>query len=161
MSDEALGTSVSTTITHLSQDQASLLSLCFPKEVTDDGVVVDLVEMIDGVVPHDEYRDEMDTMIMSQITSIVQLQLVSPFDMFGVSTIEVVEETQTIPISDLLEDDCSLFEGIVSLIEGVSNLVDPPIYFDVLSGFFSHSNDVSIASFTDLSIFFLVFAYLL
>ena len=55
LSDEALGTSVSITITHPSPDQASLLSLCFPKEVTDDGVVVDPTEMIDEVVPYDEY----------------------------------------------------------------------------------------------------------
>ncbi|RVW75172.1 hypothetical protein CK203_053912 [Vitis vinifera] len=63
------------------------------KEVTDDGVIVDPIEMIDGVVPHDEYRDEMDMMTMSQITSIVQLRPISPFDAFGVSTTEVVEET--------------------------------------------------------------------
>ncbi|RVW73113.1 hypothetical protein CK203_060253 [Vitis vinifera] len=43
-------------------DRASLLSLCFPEEVTDDKVVVNLTKMIDGVVPHDEYRDEMDMM---------------------------------------------------------------------------------------------------
>ncbi|RVW29325.1 Gypsy retrotransposon integrase-like protein 1 [Vitis vinifera] len=81
------------------------------KEITDDGVIVDSTEMIDGVVPHDEYCDEMDMMTVSQITSIVQLQPVSPFDMFGVSTIEILERTQTIPIPELLEDDSSLFEG--------------------------------------------------
>ena len=48
-------------------------------------------------------------MIVSQITSIVQFQLVSPFDMFGVSTIEVVEETQTSFVPELLEDDNSFF----------------------------------------------------
>ncbi|RVW20219.1 hypothetical protein CK203_112030 [Vitis vinifera] len=37
----------------------------------DDGVIVDPTEMIDGVVPHDEYRDEMDMMTVTQITSIV------------------------------------------------------------------------------------------
>ena len=47
------------------------------KEVTDDGVIVDPIEMIDGVVSHDEYRDEMDMMTMSQITSIVQLQFLT------------------------------------------------------------------------------------
>ena len=80
-------------ITSTSPDRASTLSLCFPEEITSDGVIVDPTEMIDGVVPHDEYRDEMDMMIVSQITSIVQLQPVSPFDMFGVSTIEVLEGT--------------------------------------------------------------------
>ncbi|RVW24471.1 Transposon Ty3-G Gag-Pol polyprotein [Vitis vinifera] len=99
------------------------------------------------------YRDEMDMMTVSQITSIVQLQPVSAFDMFGVSTIEVFEGTQTLPVPELPEDDSSLFEGIVSPVEGASDLVDPPLSFDVLSGFVSRSDDVSVASFMDLSIF--------
>ena len=74
------------------------MSLCFPEEVTDDRVIFDPTEMIDGVISLDEYRDEMDMMTVSQITNIVQLSPVSPFDMFGVSTTKIVEETQTIPI---------------------------------------------------------------
>ncbi|RVW80032.1 hypothetical protein CK203_055825 [Vitis vinifera] len=70
------------------------------KEITDDGVVVYLTKMIDGVVPHDEYRDQMDMMTVSQITDIVQLQPTSPCDMFRMSTIEILEETQTIPVLD-------------------------------------------------------------
>ncbi|RVW92804.1 Retrovirus-related Pol polyprotein from transposon 17.6 [Vitis vinifera] len=119
-----------------------MLSLCFPEEITSDGVIVDPTEVIDGVVPHDEYRDEMDMMTVSQITSIVQLQPVSAFDMFGVSTIEVFEGTQTLPVPELPEDDSSLFEGIVSPVEGASDLVDPPLFFDVLSGFVSRSDDI-------------------
>nr|CAN77310.1 hypothetical protein VITISV_017493 [Vitis vinifera] len=145
LSDGAHGASVSMA-TPTSPDRASMLSLCFPEEITDDGVIVDPTEMIDGVVPHDEYRDEMDRMTMSQITGIVQLQPASPFDMFGVSTIEVLEGTQIIPVPELLEDDGSLFEGTVSPVEGASDLVDPPLYFDVLSGFVSLSNDYSPAS---------------
>ena len=72
--------------------------------------------------------------------------------MFGVFTIEVVEETQTILAQELLEGDGSLFEGTVSPVEGASHLVDPPISFDVLSGFVSRFDDVSIALFMDLSI---------
>ena len=63
LSDGVPGTSISMSITPTSPNQTSLLSLCFPDEVIDDGVVVDPIEMIDGVVPHDEYRDEMDMMI--------------------------------------------------------------------------------------------------
>ncbi|RVW58997.1 Retrovirus-related Pol polyprotein from transposon 17.6 [Vitis vinifera] len=95
------------------------------KEITSDGVIVDPTE----------------------------LQPVSAFDMFGVSTIEVFEGTQTLPVPELPEDDSSLFEGIVSPVEGASDLVDPPLSFDVLSGFVSRSDDVSVASFMDLSIF--------
>ena len=112
-----------------------------------------MILLIDGVVSHDEYRDEMYMMTVSQITSIVQLQPVSAFDMFGVSTIEVSEGTQTLHVPELPEDDSSLFEGIVSPIEGASDLVDPPLSFDVLSGFVSCSDDVTITSFMDLSIF--------
>ena len=65
MSDGALDTSVSMVITPPSLDRASLLFLCFPKEVIDEGVVVDTTEMINGVVLHDEYRDEMNVMTMS------------------------------------------------------------------------------------------------
>ena len=108
LSDRAHGTSVSVVIAPLSLDRVSLLSLCFSEEVTDDGVVVDPIEMIDGVVPHDEYRDEMNMMTVSQITGIVQLQPVSPFDMFEMSTTEVVEESQTIPVQELLKDHSSL-----------------------------------------------------
>ncbi|KAL6342810.1 hypothetical protein AAG906_016645 [Vitis piasezkii] len=133
LSDGAPDTSFPMAITPTSPDRASMLSLCFPEEITSDGVIVDPTEMIDGVVPHDEYRDEMDMMTVSQITNIVQLQPVSPFDMFGVSTIEVLEGTQTLPVPELLEDDSSLFEGIVSPVEGASDLVDPPLSFDVLS----------------------------
>ena len=64
LSDGAPGTSVSMA-TPTSPDRASMLSLCFPKDITDDGVIVDPTEMIDGVVPHDEYRDEMDRMTVS------------------------------------------------------------------------------------------------
>ena len=153
LSDGAPDSSFPLTITPTSPDRASMLSLCFPEEIMSDGVILDPTEVIDGVVPHDEYRDEMDMMTVSQIAGIVQLQPVSAFDMFGVSTIEVFEGTQTLPVPELPEDDSSLFEGIVSPVEGASDLVDPPISFDVLSGFVSRFDDVSVASFIDLSIF--------
>ena len=152
LSNGVHGTSISMA-TPTSPDRASMLSLCFPEEITDDGVIVDPTEMVDGVVPHDEYQDEMNWMTVSQITGIVELHPVSPFDMFGVSTIEVLEGTQIIPVPELLEDDSSLFEGTVSPIEGAFDLVDPPLSFDVLSRFISRSDDVSVASFMDLSIF--------
>ena len=83
LSDGAPDTFVSMAITLPSPNQASLLSLCFLEEVTNDGVVVDPIKMFDGVVPLYEYRDEMDMMTVSQITSIVQLQPVSLFDFLG------------------------------------------------------------------------------
>ena len=46
-----------------------------------------------------------------------------------------------------------MFDGTISPVEGASNLVDPPLSFDVLLGFVSRSDDVSIALFMDLSLF--------
>ena len=73
--------------------------------------------------------------------------------MFGVSTIEVVKETQTIPTPELLEDDGSLFEDTVDPVQGASDFVDLFLSFNVLLGFVSRSDNVSITSFMDLSIF--------
>ncbi|WKA03678.1 hypothetical protein VitviT2T_021777 [Vitis vinifera] len=67
----------------------------------------------------------MDMMTVSQIIGIVQLQPVSAFDMFGVSTIEVFEGTQNLPVPELPEDDSSLFEGIISLVEGAISISAP------------------------------------
>ncbi|RVW83205.1 Transposon Ty3-I Gag-Pol polyprotein [Vitis vinifera] len=121
------------------------------REITDNGVVVDPTEMIDGVVLYDEYQDEMDMMTVSQITSIVRFSLFHHLICLGCLPLEVLEGTQIIHVLELLEDDSSLFEGTVSPVEGASNLVDPPLSFDVLSGFVSRSDDVSIASFMDLN----------
>ena len=86
----------------------------------------------------------------------IQPKLASPFDLFKVSAIEVVEEIQTTPDPEFTEDDIvvdGLFDGPVSLVEGVSDFVEPLLSFDVLSGFVSHSNNVHDFSFMDLSIF--------
>ncbi|RVW88856.1 Transposon Ty3-G Gag-Pol polyprotein [Vitis vinifera] len=73
----------------------------FQKEIMSDGVIVDPTEVIDGVVPHDEYRDEMDMMT-------------------------VFEGTQTLPVPELPEDDSSLFEGIVSPIFDIDDEIAHP-----------------------------------
>ncbi|KAL6345765.1 hypothetical protein AAG906_017513 [Vitis piasezkii] len=107
-------------------------------------------------VPHDEYIDERLAMSMGQIDEIFQPELASPFDLFGVSAIEVAEEIQIASDLEFLEDAVVvdvLFEGLIGPVEGASDFVDLPISFDVLSGFVSRSNDVHDSSFMDLSIF--------
>ena len=52
---------------------------------------------------------------------------------------------------DIVVDD--LFEATVGPVEKASNFVDPPISFDVLSGFVSRSDNVHDSSSMDLSIF--------
>ena len=141
---------------HSSPDQASFLSLCFPKKTTDYGIVVEPTRVTDGVVPRDEYRDEMDMMSMSQIVEMVQPEPASPFDLFGMSVIEVVEEIQIVLTPELMEDVTvgdDFFEDTFSSIEGASDFVDPPLSFDILSGFISCSDDVYDSVSIDLSIF--------
>ena len=53
-------------------------------------------EVTDEVVPHDEYQDEMNMMSMSHIVEMVQPEPTSPFDLFGVSAIEVIKEIQSL-----------------------------------------------------------------
>ena len=58
MGYETLGVSASMMIAPPSLDRANLFSLCFPNETTDYGVVIELADMIDGVVHHDENHDD-------------------------------------------------------------------------------------------------------
>ena len=156
MSDEAPGTSAFALTAPLSLDRMSLMTLYFSNEVDEHGTFAEIGDMVDGVVPHDGYIDEMLTMSMSQINRIVQPKFVSPFDLFGVSTIEVAKEIQTASAMEFSKDDIvvdDLFEATVGPIEGASSFVDPPISFDVLWGFVSRSDDVHDSSFMDLSIF--------
>ena len=46
-----------------------------------------------------------------------------------------------------------LFTGTIGPVGGVFDFVDPPLSFDVLSGFVSCFNDVHGSSFMDLSLF--------
>ena len=139
------------------------MTLCFSDEIDEHETFAEINDIVDGVVPHDGYIDEMLAMSMSQIEEKVQPELTSPFNLFGVSFIEIVEEIQTAPAPEIAEDVIAvgdLFDGLVGLVEGVSDFVDSPLSFDVLSGFVSRHDYVSDFSSMDLSIF-LVFACLL
>ena len=67
----------------------SLMKLYFPDEIDEHGTFAEIGDIVDGVVPHDEYIDETLAMSMSQIDGVVQLELDSPFDIFEVSAIEI------------------------------------------------------------------------
>ncbi|RVW31200.1 hypothetical protein CK203_082905 [Vitis vinifera] len=155
LSDGASGTSASALATPSSLDRMSLKTLYFPYEIDEHKTFSEVGDIVDGVVPHDQYIDEMLVMSMSQIDEIVRLELATLFDLFRVSTIEIAEEIQTIPAPEFMDEDIVdvLFDGPVGPIEGKSEFVDPPFSFDVLSGFISRSDDVSDSSFMDLSIF--------
>ena len=130
--------------------------MCFPEETNDCGVNVESTGLIDGVVPRDEYQDEMDMTSMSQIAERVQPKSTSPFNLFKVSIIEVAEEIQIVLALELMKDVAvgdDLFEDIFNSIEGVSNFMDPPLSFDILSGFISRPDDVYDSASMDLSVF--------
>ena len=93
---------------------------------------------------------------MSQIVERVQLEFVSPFNLFGVSAIEVAEELRKVLALKLMEDVVvgdDLFEDTFSSIEGASNFVDTSLSFDILSGFISRPDDVYDFASMDLSVF--------
>ena len=75
-----------------SLDHMSLLTLYFMEEVIEYGTFVEIGNKVDGVVPQDEYIDEILAMGMSQIDGIIWPELVSLVDLFGVSSIKVAEE---------------------------------------------------------------------
>ena len=49
----------------------SLTTLYFPDEIDEHGTFSDIGDIVDGVVPHDQYIDEMLVMSMSHIDEIV------------------------------------------------------------------------------------------
>ena len=156
LSDGALDTSTSTLAAPSSPDHMSLMTLYFPDEVDEHGTFVEIGDIVDGVVPHDEFIDEMLAISLSQIEEIVQPELASLFYLFRVSVIEIAKEILTAPTPESIEDATAvddLFDGLVGLVEGASDFMDPPLSFDVLLGFVSRSNDVHDSSFMDLSIF--------
>ncbi|RVW25048.1 Transposon Tf2-2 polyprotein [Vitis vinifera] len=156
LDDETPDMSASAMILPPSPDRASLFSLCFPDETTDYGVIIEPEDMTDGVVPHDEYHDEMDMLGISQFLDIVQCEPFSPLELFGVSVIEITEKDQTVPAPELsafVIPTIDMYEDTVGPIEGASDSVDPPLSFDILSGFVTRFDCVSDDSVKDLSIY--------
>ena len=156
LSDGALDPLISTLITPSSPDRTSLMTLCFPDEIDEHRTFAEIGDIVDGAAPHDEYVDEMLAMSLSQIEEIASFELASPFDLLGVSILEIIEEIQVAPAPEVAEDVIvvdGLFDGPIGLDKGTSDFVDPPLSFDVLSGFVSHHDYVSEFSSMDLSIF--------
>ena len=94
---------------------------------------------------------------MSQIIDDGQPYTASPLDLFGVLAIELVENVQLVPAPRLLTavaHDDDVLMGVISLVVVEFEHVDPPLSFDVLSGFVSHSDDVlALYSYIDMSLF--------
>ena len=92
LSDGAPGLSTSALIAPPSLNRTSLMTLCFPNEIDEHETFAKIRDIVDGAMPRDEYVDEMLAMSLSQIEKIAPSELASPFDLFGVSVLEIVEE---------------------------------------------------------------------
>ena len=141
----------------------SLMTLYFPDEIDEHMIFFEIGDIVDRAIPHDEYIDEILAMSMSQIEEIVRPELAMPFNLFGVSAIEIAEKIQIALTPEFTEDDIVdvLFNGLVGSVERVSYFVDSLLSFDVLSRLVSHSDDVHDSSFMDLSIFEYLFVSLI
>ncbi|RVW84686.1 Retrovirus-related Pol polyprotein from transposon 17.6 [Vitis vinifera] len=123
--DGAPGPSTSALITPSSPDRTSLMTLCFPGKIDEHG-------------------------------TFAEPGLASSFDLFGVLAIELAEESLTAPTLESTEDLIAfddLIDSHVGIVEGASDFVNPPLSFDVLSGFISRSDVVFDDPSMDLSMF--------
>ena len=120
-----------------------MLTMCFPDEIDDYGV-------IDGVMSSDDYDEELLRMVISQP------EPDSAFSYFRVLALRDDEDAPLAPDDDAITGDVIVdiaSPDILGHVVGESNVVDPLLSFDVFSGFVSRSDDVLAFSSMDLSIF--------
>ncbi|RVW21862.1 hypothetical protein CK203_109670 [Vitis vinifera] len=145
LSDGAPSTSTSILVTPPSPDCTSLLMLYFPEETDEYETFIEITDIIDEAILHDEYNDEMLMVDMSKITDDVQLKTASPLNLLGILAIEMVKDVQLVPAPGLLTvvaHDDDIFEGVTSPVVVEFEHVDPLLSFDVLLRFVSCSNDM-------------------
>ena len=132
-----------TLITPPSLKRSSVLTIFFPDEIADYGG-------IDGVISSDDYDEELLRMVISQLEPDSAL---SYFRVLALRDDEDVSLTldDDVITGDVIVDIASL--DILGHVVGESDVVDPPLSFDVLSGFVSRSDDVLNFSSMDSSIF--------
>ena len=71
-----------------SPDRASVFTMCFPEEIPDYDLPMDLGDGLDGVIFSDTYMDEMDMIGAGRILETAPRGPHSSFDMFGVSMVD-------------------------------------------------------------------------
>ena len=120
-----------------------MLTMCFPDEIADYGG-------IDGFMSSDDFVEELLQMVISQLEPDFVLSY------FRVLTLRDDEDAPPAPDDDAITDDVIVdiaSPDILGHVMEESDAMDPPLSFDVLSGFFSCSDDVLAFSYMDLSIF--------
>ena len=94
----------------------------------------------DGVFLPDDYQDEIAMISLGQMTDTTQPNSAVAFDETSVVEVSDVVKTDSTPemlCVDVALVDAFMFEGVVSPTVVVSDSVDSPLSFDVLSGFVS------------------------
>ena len=135
----------------------SVLTLCFPYEVDGYGVPFDPIDLIDGVVLPDEYQDEMLMMDMDQMVRRVLPKPTPVFQLSELSEVFTIEQIEDVPLvltPEVLVDVTTIevvLKDVVSPDVIESGTVDPPLSFNVLSGFVSRFDDVLTLSSMNLS----------
>ena len=86
-----------------SPGRAIMFSMCFPKEVLDDDLPMDLGDDTDGVTLLDTYIDEMDMIGIGRILNAASRKPHSSFDMFGVSAIDFEDVTLYVACADAMD----------------------------------------------------------
>ena len=71
-----------------SPDRASVFTMCFPEEIPDYDLPMDLGDGLDGMIFSDTYIDEMDMIGIGRILDTAPRGPHSAFDMFGVSMVD-------------------------------------------------------------------------
>ena len=108
-----------------SPDRANVFSMCFPEEIPDYDLPMDLGDGSDGVILPDTYMDEMDMIGISRILNTAPRGPHSTFDIFGVSMID--------------SNDVTLYDACTNAMDmiGIGRILDasppkPRSAFDVL-----------------------------
>ena len=156
LADEYASVPTSVLVAPPSPDRASMMTLYFPEEIGSHESSILFMGMSDGVFLPDDYQDEIAMMSLSQMTDTTQPDSAVSFDETPV--VEVFDVVQTNSTPEMLcvavaLADAFMFEGVVSLMVVVSDSVDSPLSFDVLSGFVSRAGDVLTSSYMDMSFF--------
>ena len=170
----------------LSSGRASVFSMCFPEEVLNYDLFMDLGDDTDGVTLPNTYIDEMDMIGIGHILNAAPHEPHYAFDMFEVSAIDFEDVTLYDACTDAMDmisirrmldaappGPCSVFYmfgismlkinndvGLIATdiihntvsVEGASDSINPPLYFDTMSGFVTRFDDISNGN-NDMSIF--------
>ena len=102
-SSEAIEAPGSMIVVPPSPGRTSVFSMCFPEEVPDYDILMDLGDDIDGVNLPDTYIDEMNMIGIGRILDVAPHEPHFTFDMFGVSAIDFEDVTLYDACADVMD----------------------------------------------------------